>query len=98
MQQNFKINISHTKAYLYKVEKYHRSAPVIRFRLTCATQQLDVEKRLLHKTHQWKVVSANFPLTTQEAIQNFNIICTQLEEAMRGKIKSILFTHQPIAI
>ncbi|MBC7422115.1 MAG: hypothetical protein H7334_01535 [Ferruginibacter sp.] len=85
MQENFKLNVSLTKAYLYQVEIYHRSAQVIRFRLTCATQQLDIEKRLLQKTHQWKVVSANFPLTTQEAMQNFNIICTQLEEAMRAR-------------
>ncbi len=85
MQDNFKLKVSLTKAYLYQVEIYHRSAQVIRFRLTCATQQLDIEKRLLQKTHQWKVVSANFPLTTQEAIQNFNIICTQLEDAMRAR-------------
>ncbi len=85
MPENFYLNVLLTKAYLYQVEIYHRSAQVIRYRLTCATQQLDIEKRLLHKTHQWKVESANFPISTQEAIQNFNIICTQLEEAIRAR-------------
>ncbi len=73
----------------FQVEVYYQTAVVIRFKLTAGSKELKLEKRLLQKSSQWKILSKNYnsenvdDLTTRAMFDLFNI----LDEKISGKKK-----------
>lgn len=91
MQDNIKLDVHLSKAYVFDVNIYHKSAQVIRFNIKCGIQEMNLEKRLLEKRQPWKVIASNFKMDKPDTARNFNIICQCLDEAMKGP--SVPYVH-----
>ena len=91
MEDKFEITMDtfEKRVVRFQVEVYYRSEVVIRFRLTAGKKEMKLEKRLLQKTSQWKILSLNYKLeivndfTTRDMFKLFQ----KLDEIIKGKPK-----------
>lgn len=84
MQTKFNLEIHLSKAYKFQILLLHQSKQLLRFEVKCGIQEMLLEKRLLEKGQQWKIISANISFSTPEAIRNFNIICQCIDHEIKG--------------
>ena len=74
MQDKFTLDIHLGKLYKFEIQVLHQSNQVIRFSVKCSSQGMILEKRLLEKRQQWKILSTNVKYTNADSIRNFNFI------------------------
>ena len=84
MRNTFSLEIHLSKAYNFEIIVLHQSKQVVRFNVKCGKQEMILEKKLLEKRQQWKILSANIVFNTSEALRNFNIICACIDNKMPG--------------
>ena len=80
---NFTIKAYFSKATVFDVNIYHDSAQVIRFNLKFNGYEMNLEKRKLVKTQPWKVLSASFQFTKDDAARNLGELCKLLDEHIK---------------
>ncbi len=84
MRNTFNLEIHLSKGYNFEITVLHQSKQVVRFDVKCGKQQMILEKRLLEKRQQWKILSSNVVFNTTDALRNFNIICACIDNEMVG--------------
>ncbi len=91
MEEKFKLTMNTVAkgAVHFHVEVYYQSDVVLRFKLTAGDKELKLEKRLLQKTAQWKILSANYPVsnTDESATRDMFELFNTLDEKITGKKK-----------
>ncbi len=83
MPDKFILDIHLSKLYKFEVEVLHLSNQVIRFSVKCSSQEMILEKRLLEKRQQWKILSSNVKFDTSDSKRNFSIICQYIDNEIK---------------
>lgn len=83
MKDKFILDINLSKSYKFEIEVLHQSNQVIRFKVVCSSQEMILEKRLLEKGQQWKILSSNVEFDTADSRRNFSIICQCIDNEIK---------------